>query len=860
MPQPTAERTTDGRHPNRWSPPLALTWVVTFVAYVGVVKLLAPVAVPPENVSLFWLANAVVVVALLVTERRWWWTLWLVVVPAEITADALQGMGPGVASWWALVNVVEATTVAAVLQRFAGPGALMRSVRSTAVLVAAAIAIPAFAGMLGGLGSVVAFGADWWGAWRNWWFGDAVGLIVGVPVGLALFDLRSSVAAARPRGARMAFGVTILATTGAAVGLAATGHLASAQHVAIAGGIVAGLGLGAPGAAIGVAAAAVVGVLPAVLQASDVSVATTQAFLLVVAAAILFTGGVTESEHSNTRALARSEERFRATFEDAPIGMAITDLGEGPLGRWKQVNLALARTLGRTPGELLAAHPVDLVHPDDLGEDDVAVLTSGAVDRIDTERRYRHANGDYRWCRVVKSVVRDPTSEEPAYAVTQLEDVTAAKDAAAQLEHAALHDALTGLPNRLLLVDRLTQALAELRRGSGVVAVLYVDLDRFKSVNDSLGHDAGDAVLLEVARRLREGVRPADTIARLGGDEFAIVCGDLADEDVVLHLAERLGDTLNGPTVLEGHPVDISGSIGVSVTRKPLHDPRELLRDADAAMFQAKGLGGRRVTLFDEALARLAGRRMQAEGSLREALADERLVLHYQPIVEISSGAVVAVEALVRYEEADGTLVGPDSFLDIAEDTGLIVDIGDWVVHEACRQTARWQQQLQRPPQVSINFSGRQITDPRFAHTVLDAIDSTGADPGLLCLEVTETVLVDAPHSLFQTIDRLKRRGVTVALDDFGTGYSSLTYLKRFPVDRIKIDRSFTAGLLEHDDDRAIVAAVTGLGRSLGLSVVAEGVETEAQCRQLRAVGCDLAQGFLFARPAGAGELASVLE
>lgn len=859
MPQATTEAATRGTRSWRPSSRLVLTWVCTFVAYVGVVRILAPVAVSPENISLLWLANPVVVVALLLTERRWWWTLWLLVVPAEITADALQDMGPAVATWWAFVNIVEATAVAVVLQRLAGPRSFMRSVRSTGVFVAAAVAIPAATGVLGALGSVVAFDAQWAGAWRNWWFGDAVGLIIGVPVGLAFVDLRSSVAAARPRGAQLGCGAIVAGAAGIAIGLAATGHLTSAQHVAIAAGIVAGLVLGAPGAAIGVAVAAVVGVLPAVLQAGDVSVVTTQAFLLVVAAAILFIGSATESEQATIRALARSEARFRATFDDAPIGMAVTDLTDGRLGRWTRTNLALARTLGRTPSQLLAVDPAELVHPDDRDAKELVAIRSGAVDHVDTERRFRHADGGYRCCRVVTSAVRDPASGVPAYAVTQLEDISAAKDATAQLEHAALHDALTGLPNRLLLVDRLNRVLAELSRRAGVVAVLYVDLDHFKTVNDTLGHDAGDEVLLEVARRLREAVRPADTIARLGGDEFAVVCGDLGDERDVLQLAERLSDLLNGPTVVEGHSVEISGSIGVSVTCRPFHDARELLRDADCAMFQAKGQGGRRLALFDDALAQEAGRRLQVEASLRDALADDRLVLHYQPIVDIASGGVVAVEALVRYRDPDGALVGPDAFLAIAEDSGLIVDIGDWVVREACGQTARWQRELQRPPQVSINCSARQIADPRFSRTFIDAITSTGAEPALLCLEVTETAVVDAPQSFLHAIEDLKHHGVSVALDDFGTGYSSLTYLKRFPIDRIKIDRSFTAGVIEHDDDRAIVVAVTSLGRDLGLSVVAEGVETEAQCRQLRAVGCELAQGYLFARPAGPEELASVL-
>lgn len=839
-------------------PPLALTLVCTFIAYVGVSQLLAPVAVPPEGVSLLWLPNAVLAVALLKTERRWWWTLWVVAVLAEITADGLQSIGPGVAAWWGVVNVLEATAVVVVLQRFSGPGTLMRSVQSVGLLVAASLVIPASTAVLGALGSAVAFDAEWSQAWKAWWFGDAIGLIIGVPIGLALFDLGSSVATTRSRPARLAFAVTILVTGAVAIVLVAIGHYESAQHVAIAGGIVAGLGLGAPGAGIGAGIAAVTGVLPAVLETGDVSVVTTQAFLLVVSAALLFIGAAIESEHGTIRALARSEARFRATFDDAPIGMAITDLTPVRFGRWTQVNLALARTLGRTPHELLDCDPAGLVHPDDRDAHPVIAIGSGPTDRLASERRYQHADGAYRWCRVVKSVVRDPLTGEPSHAVTQIEDITAAKDAAAQLEHAALHDALTGLPNRLLLTDRLARALAELERSHGVVGVMYVDLDNFKTVNDSLGHDAGDTVLLEVAQRLRSGVRPGDTVARLGGDEFVVVCGDVGDEDLVLQLADRVSEELNGPAVIDGHLLEISGSIGVAITRMATADPIDLLRAADSAMFEAKSRGRGRVVPFDERIASTTIA-SNTEEHLRDALFDDRLVLEYQPIVDMATDRVIAVEALLRYEQPDGTLVHPDDFLAVAEESGLIVAIGGWVVREACRQAARWEANLRRPPQVSVNISGRQLTDPDFERTVLDAIESSGVDPHLLCLEVTETVLVDAPHSFLDTLELLRHRGLGLALDDFGTGYSSMTYLKRFPVDRIKIDRSFTAGLSEHHDDRAIVAAISNLGRSLGLTVIAEGVETHAQCELLRAAGCDLAQGFLFAHPAPPEVLASVL-
>lgn len=572
--------------------------VATFAAYAALVQSFSVVSVPPQNVALLWLPNAALAVALLRTERRWWWTIWLAGMAGEVVGDALQGIAPHHAVAFGVVNLVEATALVLAVERFGGPF-LMRSARSVAVFLAAAITVPAVTGMLGALVSAVAFGSQWLQAWPAWWFGDAIGLVVGVPIGLAALDLTSGVAAQRTPAVRRAFAAAGLAAGSTAVALSVANRPEQSQHLTIAVAVILALGLGTLGSAIGGMLVALITVVPAVRHVGTLSVVESQAFLLVVSGSVLFVGAVIEAEHRAVTAMRRTEARLRTTFEDAPIGMAISDLTPGRSGRWLEVNTALSRTLGRSAADLLATHPASLVHPEDGADDDrVAALVAGAPGHLDTERRYRHADGHYIWCRVVESVVRDPASGAASYAVTQVVDVTATKDLAAGLAHAALHDPLTGLPNRTLLMDRLALGLAALGRNHEALAVLYVDVDHFKQVNDELGHAAGDAVLVEVAQRLRSTLRPGDTVARLGGDEFAVICTDIEDEQRVTSIAERLTERLNRPVTISGQVVDLSSSVGVAMTRDRDHNPSDLLRAADTAMYLAKTGGRGRFELF----------------------------------------------------------------------------------------------------------------------------------------------------------------------------------------------------------------------------------------------------------------------
>jgi diguanylate cyclase (GGDEF)-like protein/PAS domain S-box-containing protein len=425
--------------------------------------------------------------------------------------------------------------------------------------------------------------------------------------------------------------------------------------------------------------------------------------------------------------------------------------------------------------------------------------------------------------------------------------------------HAALHDPLTGLPNRTLVLDRLEHALGSLPREHTAVGVMVLDLDRFKVINDSLGHAAGDDVLRTIARRLHDTVRPADTVGRLGGDEFVVVCEHIGGATEATHLAERIAAAVARPIRLTSGEHHLSTSIGIAIATGTDATPDSLLRDADAAMYRAKAREPGRVELFDEQMRAQVLTRLRTEVDLRGALDRGELGIHYQPVVAVDSGQAVAVEALARWRYDDVDLIGPDAFIPVAEETGLIAELGHWVLAEACRQVAAWQREFAMPLQLAVNTSGRQIADATFPAQVAEICRTSGLLPGTLGLEVTESVLIKDIDSPGGRLAGLRAHGISLLLDDFGTGYSSLTYLKHLPLDALKIDRSFVAGLGRTDDDSAIVEAVIRLAQGLGLSVVAEGVETDVQLQMLRCLRCDKAQGFLFAPPLPPEQFAAFL-
>jgi diguanylate cyclase (GGDEF)-like protein len=430
-----------------------------------------------------------------------------------------------------------------------------------------------------------------------------------------------------------------------------------------------------------------------------------------------------------------------------------------------------------------------------------------------------------------------------------------------QLLYDNLHDALTGLPNRTFLLDALARALARLRRdGAHRFAVLFLDLDRFKVVNDSMGHGVGDQLLIGVSQRLAACLRPEDTIARLGGDEFAILLEDVKDDKGPTSVADRLTAELQQAFSCEGREVVITVSIGIAMSTARRMTPEDILRDADLAMYHAKGKGKARYEIFDKSMNAPAQERMDLELDLRNAVSRGEFVLHYQPVVDLPTGRITEVEALVRWKHPSRGLLSPAEFVGLAEETGLIVPLGRWVLHEACRQTRHWQ--LASPGNrlaISVNLSARQLQQAGLVEEIAAVLRDTRLDPGALRLEITETVVMhDAPTTLAK-LEALKALGIQLAIDDFGTGYSSLGYLKRFPVDTLKIDRSFVKGIGGNVEDSAIVRAVITVAKSLNLSVTAEGIETAEQLEHLRALGCDHGQGYYFAKPMASDRVPALL-
>jgi diguanylate cyclase (GGDEF)-like protein len=463
----------------------------------------------------------------------------------------------------------------------------------------------------------------------------------------------------------------------------------------------------------------------------------------------------------------------------------------------------------------------------------------------------RRKDGQLRWLETTARAVRDDAGVREIVSVTR--DISDRKQAELELSHLALHDTLTGLPNRALFLDRLGLALRRTERRSGSVAVIFGDLDRFKVVNDSLGHDAGDRLLVDVAGRIGAALRPADTVARFGGDEFTILCEDIAGEIEAATIAQRIVDVFREPFVLEDGEVFLATSLGIAIARgEGATDQRaeDLIRDADAAMYRAKERGKGRYEIFDEAMRADAVARLETESALRRALERGELRLHYQPEVDLETGDIAGFEALVRWEHPLRGLLHPSAFIPLAEETGLIVGIGEWVLREACTEAAGWP----APLTLSVNLSARQLAQHDLVAVVRRALSETGTDPAKLCLEITESAVMESGAATTAQLRALKSLGVRLAIDDFGTGFSSLAHLRRFPVDVLKIDGTFVSGLGREPQDASIAAAVISLAHALDLKTVAEGVETDEQLSILKQLGCDLGQGYLFARPRPADE------
>jgi len=439
------------------------------------------------------------------------------------------------------------------------------------------------------------------------------------------------------------------------------------------------------------------------------------------------------------------------------------------------------------------------------------------------------------------------------------EEIVERRQAEARVQHMAYHDSLTGLPNRALLTDRLERAILAARRANGKLAVMFIDLDRFKTINDSLGHLIGDYLLKEVAQRLCRAVRASDTVARLGGDEFVVLVPGVGAVEECHHVGEKIIEALAVPVPIEGHLLHISPSIGICLYPDDGLDAETLMRHADAAMYHAKGAGRNNYQFFTQRMNQAAARHFELESNLRTALANGEFEPFYQPIMDMATRRVHALEVLLRWRRPGIGLALPDDFIPILEENGMIVPVGEWVIRRACEQSMEWQRQGLPPVPLAINLSARQFMHKALVTSIRRIVEETGIDPALVEFEITESALMQHSEQTLEILGQINRMGMRLSIDDFGTGYSSLAYLKRFPVRKIKIDRAFIRELEASSEDRAIVAAVMALAGSLQLQVVAEGVETEEQLALLRGYGCQYVQGWLFAKALDSGATRALL-
>lgn len=559
-----------------------------------------------------------------------------------------------------------------------------------------------------------------------------------------------------------------------------------------------------------------------------------------------------------SQALQESEEYFRSAFDHA-AGMAVIS----PQGKWVQVNASLCKMLGFTESELLSDDIQSVTHPDDLS-DDMAKFDQLIADQIHNyqlEKRFIGKGRNVVWVLQSASLIRD-VQGLPRHVVLQIQDISDRKSAEDLIRHAAFHDALTGLPNRTLFADRLSMAIERAKRTSDFrFAVIFLDLDRFKVLNDSLGHDCGDQLLIDLARRLENCIRTIDTVARLGGDEFVILLDGISSIADATMIAERIQKSLKEPFDFDGQKFFTTASMGIASSAQGYDRPEDILRDADTAMYKAKTAGKARHELFDVQMHTRALQALTVENELRNALDHGEIRPYYQPIVSLVSGEIVGFEALARWFHPERGLISPADFIPLAEDSGLIVPIGQLILNQACEQTAEWQRRFDRPElSISVNLSTKQFRQSNLISEVKKVIRRSGIGSGTLKLEITESMVIEDLVAAAEMLLQFQKLDIQISIDDFGTGYSSLSYLHRFTFDYLKIDRSFITRMTKDKESLGIVKTISTLAKELSKAVIAEGVETIQQRRILSLIGCQYAQGFLFSRAVNADEAGGLID
>ena len=555
--------------------------------------------------------------------------------------------------------------------------------------------------------------------------------------------------------------------------------------------------------------------------------------------------------------LKNSEERFRAFFELTGVGAFQADPRDG---RLVLVNRSFCKITGYGGEDMMSLTLPGITHPDDLADHlrEFEMLLAGKQAQYDTDKRFLHKDGRTVWVHLSLTLLRDRKGL-PLRAIGIVQDITGKKSAEEEIRHIANHDALTGLPNRRLFIELTRLEMAQAGRNREKIAFLFLDMDRFKDVNDALGHGAGDEMLVEVASRIRSNLRKSDTVARVGGDEFNIILPGIARAEDGAEIASKLVESFQAPFFIAGHELRMTASIGISVYPDDDTDMDNLFRYADIAMYHAKKQGRNAYQFYNPAINTRSIERMAMEGRLRHCLERGELVVHYQPQVDLRTGKIVCAESLVRWDHPGKGLLVPGSFIPIAEETGMISAIDLWVLNTICRQAKAWLNMGHPAFCVAVNLSARLFQDPGLVPKISKTLADSGFPPNCLTLEITEAMAMCNIENTAEKIDALSQMGIHISVGRFGTGYSSLACLKRLPISRLKLDRSFVKDVLTDPGDKAIITALTAMAHSLGMKVVAEGVETEGQLDFLRGAGCDEMQGHLFSRPLPSEEFGKLI-
>ncbi|MGB2710169.1 MAG: EAL domain-containing protein [Conexibacter sp.] len=837
----------------------AVTLVLVGLAYFAVAKIGLSFAAGHDIVSAVWPPSGLALAAVIVFGRRVWPAILVAAFLSNATGDSAIGTAAGIATG----NALAAVTGGWLFGRTDFDPALRR-VRDAIALAILGAGLSTAVNATIGVGSLLAAGVaepdSLWSFWRVWWLGDLTGVLLVAPPLLIL-------AAGRTRAPHRAWiaEASLLAAVLVAAMLVVLHESVTLAYPIFPLIVLAAMRFRQPGAVVAalvVSAIAVVytanGEGPFAGGAADLDLLRAQVFVALAAMTGLLVAAMRTEWEKAEAALAQLGESERALAEAqrlAGIGSWDWDVLDDHVS-WSD---ELLRIFGVERDAFGASYDSYLtcVHPEDRELVARAVEVSlRDAKPFQLEHRALHPDGVVRTidCRGRVLVGAHGRAEK---LLGTAQDVTERRLAEQKLEHQALHDPLTDLPNRALFLDRLEHAITRSRRPDSSLAVYFCDVDDFKNINDSLGHETGDELLVALPPRLRQALRAGDTVARFGGDEFVILCEDLDSEAEAIRIAERIAETFALPFEIDERQHYLSVSVGVVFVKGGQASAPEVLRDADAAMYRAKGSGKGRFEVFDAQMRASLVARLKVEADLRRAIEQGELRLFYQPVLSLRDDAFVGAEALVRWQHPERGLLAPAEFIAVAEESGLIAPLGAWVLGEACRQAATWRHASAGGAGrvVSINLSPRQISRSDVPALLAEALEQTGIDPALVELEITETMLMEQSATALSTLRQLKQMGVRLVLDDFGTGYSSLGYLKRFPIDALKIDREFIDGLATEAEDTAIVSAVLSMAQALGLDVIAEGVETAEQLAWLREHRCAFVQGYLLARPLSAEQL-----